>query len=101
MAQRGKVLALLLVMLLLHGHAHAATLTGIQLGAFVEQFQAFVTGLGLIVGLIGLLGYIGSLLDNPFSNILAGSVGFFTKAGLLGGGTAMLTFLGLSGGAVL
>ena len=37
----------------------------------------------------------------PFSNILAGSVGFFTKAGLLGGGAALLGVLGLVGGATL
>ena len=37
-------------------------------------------------------------MDNPFSNILAGSVGFFTKAGLLGGGAALLGVLGLVGG---
>ena len=40
-------------------------------------------------------------MDNPFSNILAGSVGFFTKAGLLGGGAALLGLLGLVGGATL
>jgi hypothetical protein len=101
MTHRGKGLVLLLIVVLGHGHAHAATLAGIQLGAFLDQFQSFVVGMGLLVGLIGLIGYIGSLLDNPFSNILAGSVGFFTKAGLLGGGTALLTFLGLTGGAVL
>ena len=101
MAQRWKGLVLLLVVVLVHDHAHAATLAGIQLGAFLDQFQTFVIGMGLVVGLVGLLGYVGSLFDNPFSNILAGSVSFFTKAGLLGGGTAMLTFLGLTCGALL
>jgi hypothetical protein len=48
-----------------------------------------------------LAGYVGSLFDNPFSHILAGSVGFFTKAGLLGGGSVLLGMLGLVGGAVL
>jgi len=37
----------------------------------------------------------------PFSNIMAGSVGFFTKAGLLGGGTVLMGLLGLVGGATL
>ena len=41
------------------------------------------------------------LMDNPFSNILAGSVGFFVKAGLLGGGGALLGLMGLVGGATL
>ena len=40
-------------------------------------------------------------MDNPFSNILAGSVGFFIKGGLLGGGTVLMGLLGLVGGATL
>ena len=82
------------------GQAHAAGL-GIPLDGFIGTFETFVTGLGLVVGLVGLTGYVGSLMDNPFSNILAGSVGFFTKAGLLGGGAALLGLLGLVGGATL
>jgi hypothetical protein len=39
--------------------------------------------------------------DNPFSHILAGSIGFITKAGLLGGGVTLLGMLGLTGGALL
>jgi hypothetical protein len=74
---------------------------GIPLDGFLGQFQTFVVGLGLIMGLVGLTGYIGSLFDNPFSNILAGSIGFFSKAGLLGGGTVILGAIGLVGGAVL
>jgi hypothetical protein len=74
---------------------------GIPLDAFLTTFQTFVVGLGLVMGLVGLTGYVGSLFDNPFSNILAGSVGFFTKAGLLGGGTVMMGLLGLVGGATL
>ena len=80
--------------------AHAAGL-GIPLDGFIGNFETFVTGLGLVVGLVGLTGYVGSLMDNPFSNILAGSVGFFVKAGILGGGTALLGVLGLVGGATL
>ena len=80
--------------------AEAAGL-GIPLDGFIGSFEVFVTGLGLVIGLVGLTGYVGSLMDNPFSNILAGSVGFFTKAGLLGGGAAMLGVLGLVGGATL
>src|SRR5437667_2637938 len=74
---------------------------GIPLDGFLTQFQTFVVGLGLIMGLVGLTGYVGSLFDNPFSNILAGSVGFFTKAGLLGGGVVLMGLLGLVGGATL
>ena len=82
------------------GQADAAGL-GIPLDGFIGNFETFVVGLGLLVGLIGLTGYVGSLMDNPFSNILAGSVGFFVKAGLLGGGTALMGVLGLVGGATL
>jgi hypothetical protein len=74
---------------------------GIPLDGFLTTFQTFVVGLGLIIGLVGLAGYVGSLFDNPFSHILAGSVSFFVKAGLLGGGVTMLGALGLVGGGVL
>jgi hypothetical protein len=74
---------------------------GIPLDGFLATFQTFVIELGLIIGLVGLAGYVGSLFDNPFSHILAGSVSFFVKAGLLGGGVTMLGALGLVGGGVL
>jgi hypothetical protein len=74
---------------------------GIPLDGFLATFQTFVVGLGLIIGLVGLAGYVGSLFDNPFSHILAGSVSFFVKAGLLGGGVTMLGALGLVGGGLL
>ena len=74
---------------------------GIPIDGFIGSFETFVTGLGLAVGLVGLTVYVGSLMDNPFSNILAGSIGFFTKAGLLGGGTALMGMMGLVGGATL
>jgi hypothetical protein len=86
---------------LLSARASWAGALGIPLDGFLTTFQTFVVGLGLIMGLVGLTGYIGSLFDNPFSNILAGSVGFFTKAGLLGGGVVMMGMLGLVGGATL
>jgi hypothetical protein len=37
---------------------------GISLDAFLTQFETFVVGMGMIVGLVGLIGYIGSLMDN-------------------------------------
>jgi hypothetical protein len=92
--------ALVLAVLLMARAAQAAGL-GIPLDGFVGQFETFVTGLGMAVGLVGLTGYVGSLMDNPFSNILAGSVGFFTKAGMLGGGVALMGLVGLVGGATL
>ena len=74
---------------------------GIPLDSFLSTFQTWVVGLGLIMGLVGLVGYIGALFDNPFAHILSGSLGFFTKAGLLGGGTVILGMVGLVGGAIL
>src|SRR5439155_14614637 len=71
------------------------------LDAFLTTFALGVTGLGVVVGGVGLVGYVGSLMDNPFSPILSGSINFFTKAGILGGGTAMLGTLGLVAGATL
>ena len=35
---------------------------GIPLDGFLTQFQTFVVGLGLIIGLVGLVGYVGSLV---------------------------------------
>lgn len=58
-------------------------------------------GLGLIIGLVGLTGFVAAQFDNPFSSVLAGSVGLFTRAGLLGGGTVVLGAMGLVGGGVL
>jgi hypothetical protein len=71
------------------------------LDQFLNTFSTGVTGAGVVVGGVGLLGYVGSLMDNPFSTILSGSVNYFTKAGILGGGTAMLNTLGLAAGATL
>lgn len=69
------------------------------LDGFLTNFGTGVTGAGVYVGGVGLVGYVGSLMDNPFSTILSGSINYFTKAGILGGGTAMLGTLGLTGGA--
>jgi|Tabmets5t2r1_1033131.scaffolds.fasta_scaffold77203_3 hypothetical protein len=82
------------------GEVHAAGL-GIPLDGFLTTFLTWVLGLGLLIGTIGLAGWITSMFDNPFSTLLAGSVGYFTKAGLLGGGTVILPLLGLVGGATL
>ncbi len=71
------------------------------LDGFLTTFATGVTGMGILIGGVGLAGYVGSLMDNPFSTILAGSINFFTKAGILGGGTAMLGALGLVAGATL
>jgi hypothetical protein len=71
------------------------------LDGFLTTFATGVTGMGILIGGVGLAGYIGSQMDNPFSTILAGSINFFTKAGILGGGTAMLGTLGLVAGATL
>jgi hypothetical protein len=71
------------------------------LDSFLTTFSTGVTGLGVVIGGVGLAGYVGSLMDNPFSTILSGSINFFTKAGILGGGTVMLGALGLAAGGTL
>ena len=92
---------LVLCGVILSARASYAGALGIPLDGFLTTFQTFVVGLGLIMGLVGLVGYVGALFDNPFAHILAGSIGFFTKAGLLGGGTVLMGLLGLVGGATL
>jgi hypothetical protein len=86
---------------LLSAQPSMAGALGIPLDAFLATFKTWVVGLGLIMGLVGLVGYVGSLFDNPFSHILSGSIGSFTKAGILGGGTVLMGLLGLVGGATL
>lgn len=51
-----------------------------QLDGFMTTFSAGVTGLGLAVGSVGLVGWIMSTMENPFSTLLSGSINFFTKA---------------------
>jgi hypothetical protein len=99
MSHRG-TLVFLVGIVVMRQTAEASGL-GIPLDAWLVQFATFVTGLGAAVGAVGLLGWIGSLFDNPFSTILAGSINFFTKAGMLGGGLIILPALGLVGGATL
>jgi hypothetical protein len=50
------------------------------LDAFLTTFATGVTGMGVLIGGVGLAGYVGSQMDNPFSTILSGSINFFTKA---------------------
>lgn len=88
-------------MLLVPGHVAYAGGLGIPLDSFLTQFVTFVIGLGFVTGVVGLLGWIGAQFDSPFGQILHGSIRFFTLAGILGGGTALLTALGLVAGGVL
>jgi uncharacterized membrane protein len=95
------VVTWVVVGMLLSARVSFAGALGIPLDGFLQQFQQWVIGIGLVVGITGLLGWIGAMFDNPFSHILSGSIGFFTKAGLLGGGTVILTAMGLVGGATV
>jgi|SRR6516164_231825 hypothetical protein len=89
--------------LLLLGSARAASAAGlgIPLDGFLTTFTTWVIGLGFLIGIVGLAGFVASHMDNSFSPLLSGSVGFFTRAGLLGGGTAIFTAMGLVAGATL
>ena len=79
-SQTRKIAFGLALAIVLYAEGSMAGGLGIPLDGFLTTFQTFVVGIGLIIGLVGLTGYVGSLMDNPFANILAGSVGFFTKA---------------------
>ncbi len=59
--------------------AHAAGL-GIPLDGFLTTFTTWVIGLGFLIGIVGLAGWVASHMDNAYSPLLSGSVGFFTKA---------------------
>jgi hypothetical protein len=98
---RRQAVVLALILSVVAARSALAFALGIPLDGFITQLLTSVTGLGLVVGSIGLVGWIGSMFDNPFSNILAGSVSFFTKAGILGGGAVILPALGLVSGATL
>ena len=80
--------------------AQAASL-GIALDDFLAQFQAFIVGLGMLLGIAGLSAWIYSALDSQYGGLLSGSISFFVKAGLLGGGLTILGAVGLVSGAVL
>jgi hypothetical protein len=59
--QSGIITFVLLAMMVVPHLAHAAGL-GIPLDGFIGQFETFIVGLGLAVGLVGLTGYVGSLV---------------------------------------
>jgi hypothetical protein len=74
---------------------------GIALDGFITQFQTFVQGLGILIGTVGLAGYVVSQLNNPFGHLLAGSINYFVTAGLFGGVLTLMPLLGLIGGGTI
>jgi hypothetical protein len=101
MRHRAAVMSLSVIGLSLWASQAWAGALGIPLDAFLTTFLLWVQGLGAVVGAVGLLGWVGSMFENPFTHLLAGSVGYFTKAGILGGGLVILPMLGLIQGALL
>ena len=69
---------------------------GIELDSFIGNFETFVVGLGLAVGLVGLTGWVGSLMDNPFATF-SGQRGLFRKPGCSGVGPRCWAWSGSSG----
>lgn len=74
---------------------------GIPLDSFLLQFTTFVTGTGLLIGLIGATGWALAHLGHTQNTFLQGSVNLFGTAGILGGATTIMGALGLVSGAVL
>jgi hypothetical protein len=82
------------------GSSEAAGL-GIPLDGFLTTWQAWVIGLGIVLFITGLAGWAGEKFNTPYQPMLAGAMGFFTTAGLLGGGSVIAGLLGLAVGATL
>ena len=94
--------------LIAHGGLHGSlpapvpapiTVPQAMLGStLLSHVTTATTGLGMVVGGVGLAGYIASMMDGPFSNILAGSLSFFVRAAIFGGAAALLGTLALTSG---
>ena len=96
-----RIQLLLLSSLFLWRPLVSAVSLGIPLDNFLNQLALWVVGLGLLMGLIGLAGWAHAHLSSPHSQLLSGSLNFFTTAGLMGGGTTLLGLMGLTTGAML
>lgn len=93
-------LGLLVAVLGIPGISEPAGL-GIPLDGFMTSWQQWVIGLGIIFFITGLAGWAGEKFNTPYQPALAGSMGFFTTAGLLGGGSILAGLIGLVPGATL
>ena len=74
---------------------------GIPLDGFLTSWQSWVIGLGIVLFITGLAGWAGEKFNTPYQPMLAGSMGIFTTAGLLGGGLTIAGLMGLTAGATL
>src|SRR5882672_4425473 len=101
MSRRVKGLSLALVLLLGSVTSSLAGGLGIPLDGFLTQWQGWVIGLGIILFITGLAGWAGEKFNTPYQPMLAGSMGIFTTAGLLGGGLTIAGLMGLTAGATL
>jgi hypothetical protein len=88
------------VLLLASSTAQAFGL-GIALDGFLTTLETSITGLGLLVGLIGCVGMTVAKMENAYSQFFSGYLNLFTAAGILGGGATIFGTLGLVSGAVL
>lgn len=74
---------------------------GIPLDGFLGQWQAWVIGLGVVLFITGLAGFIGEKFNTPYQPMLAGTMTMFVNAGLFGGGLVFAGLVGLVTGATL
>jgi hypothetical protein len=89
------------VLLVVGVRTSEAAALGIPIDGFFQQLQLWLTGMGLLIGMVGLTGWAVSRMENSYGHILSGGLGFFTTAGILGGGTTLLGLCGLVGGGVV
>jgi len=101
MKRQGRQALILALILALPGTAAQAAGLGIPLDGFLTTWTAWVVGLGFVLFITGLAGWAGEKFNTPYQPMLAGAMGFFTTAGILGGGTSIAGLMGLAVGATL
>jgi hypothetical protein len=89
------------VLLLLAAQAAHAGALGIALDGFLATFLTFITGLGVLIFMLGLGSYTYQWISVPHSPLLGNSLTMMVLGGIFGGGPIIATQLGLLQGAVL
>src|SRR5215510_5860092 len=99
--RRGNIVGWGVALLLLGARVASAGGLGIALDGFLATFLTFVTGLGIIIFMLGLGSYTYQWISVPHSPLLGNSLTMMVLGGIFGGGPIIATQLGLLSGAVL